>query len=163
MQHLLAEGGFELRQWASNAPQLLQHLPQHIKSENYDLWFSTDRADHQEHTLVRWQCRSDMLGYKHSSVIKAEPSMRHIHCVPSSQYNPLGFIITQMCHTNCLSMTTSKSFLMQQHNPFMGRPAPRILSRLTLIKKLSSELSNSLKRKASLASTPSFKQGNLFP
>ncbi len=93
MRHLLAEGGFELRQWASNTPQILQHLPQQIKSENYELWFSSDRADPQESTLgLRWQCRSDTLGYKHGHVIKAEPTMRHIYRVLSSQYDPLGFI-----------------------------------------------------------------------
>lgn len=93
MRHLLAKGGFELRQWASNTPQLLQHLPQQIRSENHELWFSSDRADPQERTLgLRWQCRSDTLGYKHGHVVKTEPTMRHIYSVLSSQYDPLGFI-----------------------------------------------------------------------
>ncbi|XP_048030334.1 uncharacterized protein LOC125279307 [Megalobrama amblycephala] len=93
MRHLLAEGGFELRQWATNTPQLLQHLPQQIRSENHELWFSSDRADPQERTLgLRWQCRSDTLGYKHGHVVKSQPTMRHIYSILSSQYDPLGFI-----------------------------------------------------------------------
>lgn len=93
MRHLLAEGGFELRQWATNTPQLLQHLPQQIRSENHELWFSSDRADPQEHTLgLRWQCRFDTLGYKHGHVVKSQPTMRHIYSILSSEYDPLGFI-----------------------------------------------------------------------
>nr|XP_055052534.1 uncharacterized protein LOC129438043 [Misgurnus anguillicaudatus] len=94
MKHLLADGGFELRQWASNTPQLINHLPQEIRSESCDLWFSSDRADPQERTLgLRWQCRSDTLGYKHNHKQKAEPTMRNIYRILSSQYDPLGFIL----------------------------------------------------------------------
>ncbi len=37
---LLASGGFEIRQWASNAPDILSHLPQDARSDNAELWLT---------------------------------------------------------------------------------------------------------------------------
>lgn len=39
LQSLLMEGGFELRQWASNVPAVISHLPVESRSESSVLWF----------------------------------------------------------------------------------------------------------------------------
>jgi len=37
---LLAEGGFELRQWASNCLSVISHLPPELRSNSCELWLS---------------------------------------------------------------------------------------------------------------------------
>lgn len=62
---LLASGGFDLRQWASNVPIVVEHLPAEARSDSTELWLSQDRTDIQESTLgLKWYCQSDTLGYK---------------------------------------------------------------------------------------------------
>ncbi len=48
---LLATGGFQLRQWASNVPTVIEHLPSEARSDSTELWLSQDRNDPQESTL----------------------------------------------------------------------------------------------------------------
>ncbi|KAJ8347082.1 hypothetical protein SKAU_G00284830 [Synaphobranchus kaupii] len=94
MRALLAEGGFEIRQWASNVPEVISHLPTEARSEGCDLWLRADKADPQESTLgLRWHCPTDTLGYKLRPVTSTEPTMRNVYRVLASQYDPLGYII----------------------------------------------------------------------
>lgn len=94
MQQLLSEGGFELRQWATNTPSVIAHFPDDLKSANSHLWFTQSGADPQEMTLgLRWQCSSDVLGYKHKQPENSVPTLRNIYKTLASQYDPLGFLI----------------------------------------------------------------------
>lgn len=71
MRALLAAGGFDIRQWASNVPSVIAHLPAKAKSVGCERWLSTNKTDPQESTpgLV-WHCSQDTLGYKHRPVNK---------------------------------------------------------------------------------------------
>lgn len=55
---------------------------------------SQDCTDVQESALgLKWNCRSDVLGYK-TRTVKPEPcTLRHIYKVLATQYDPLGFIL----------------------------------------------------------------------
>ncbi|KAL0169954.1 hypothetical protein M9458_034550, partial [Cirrhinus mrigala] len=65
LQALLASGGFELRQWASNIPSVIAHLPVEVRSEKIELWLSEKQWDVTESTLgLHWVCQVDTLGYK---------------------------------------------------------------------------------------------------
>nr|XP_021334729.1 uncharacterized protein LOC101884915 [Danio rerio] len=91
---LLNEGGFELRQWASNCPTVVAHLPCDIRSNNCELWLSQGLQDTQESTLgLLWRCQSDTLHYKHREVNCTKVTMRSIYSILASQYDPLGYII----------------------------------------------------------------------
>lgn len=94
LQLLLADGGFELRQWASNTPETISHLPKELRSESSELWLNQSEADPQELALgLRWFCHSDTLGYKCRLQDPLVPTMRNIYRVLASLYDPLGFII----------------------------------------------------------------------
>lgn len=94
MQKLLSEGGFELRQWATNTPSVIAHFRDELKSANSHLWFTQSGADPQEMTLgLRWQCSSDVLGYRYKNQENSVPTLRNIYKTLASQYDPLGFLI----------------------------------------------------------------------
>lgn len=40
LKALLATSGFDLRQWASNAPEVISHLPKESRSESSELWLT---------------------------------------------------------------------------------------------------------------------------
>ena len=93
--NLLAAGGFELRQWASNNPGVISHLPSHIRSDSSELWLNYGKQDAQESTLgLHWNCHSDTLSYKHRQVDNETTTLRNIYKVLASQYDPLGYIMT---------------------------------------------------------------------
>ncbi|KAL6483178.1 hypothetical protein MHYP_G00080500 [Metynnis hypsauchen] len=99
MRVLLAAGGFDMRQWASNRPEVIAHLPSEARSEGCELWLTAERADPQESTLgLRWHCPSDTLGYKYRQLVASEPTLRNVYRVLASQYDPLGYIIP---YTTC--------------------------------------------------------------
>lgn len=61
----LAAGGFELRQWASNIPDIICHLPKEARSESSELWLNQTGENAQEFALgLRWLCHSDTLKYE---------------------------------------------------------------------------------------------------
>ncbi|XP_077361612.1 uncharacterized protein LOC144006574 [Festucalex cinctus] len=91
---LLAAGGFELRQWASNVPETIKHLPREVRSESSELWLQESNIDPQELTLgLRWLCNSDSLRYKYQKLDPPTPTMRNIYSVLARLYDPLGFIV----------------------------------------------------------------------
>ena len=91
---LLLEGGFELREWASNKPNVIQHFPSTSLSNSSELWFTEEGANPEERTLgLLWQCASDTLRYKQKPGDPLKPTMRNIYKVLARQYDPLGFII----------------------------------------------------------------------
>ncbi|XP_073719530.1 uncharacterized protein [Misgurnus anguillicaudatus] len=94
LRKLLLDGGFEIRQWASNLPSVIEDLPPEARSASSELWLSRTSGDLQEPTLgLRWNCLSDTLGYKHRPVEPSEPTMRTMYKILASQYDPIGFIV----------------------------------------------------------------------
>ncbi|XDV22967.1 hypothetical protein PO909_027706, partial [Leuciscus waleckii] len=80
LRDLLATGGFDLRQWASNVPQVLDHIPSESKSSSLVLWLTQVQPDAQESALgLHWHCTSDTLSYKHRPIECSAPTMRHIY------------------------------------------------------------------------------------
>ena len=91
---LLASGGFEIRQWASNVASVVSHLPAEAKSESAELWISESQADPQEHALgLSWHCSPDTLQYQHRSSPLQDVTMRNIYRTLASQYDPIGYIL----------------------------------------------------------------------
>lgn len=94
MRSLLMTGGFEIRQWASNDPTVVSHLPAEAKFEATELWLMEKQSDPQEPVLgLRWHCLSDSLGYKTRPLETHQPTMRSMYRVLATQYDPLGVII----------------------------------------------------------------------
>ncbi|KAJ8286056.1 hypothetical protein GJAV_G00034060 [Gymnothorax javanicus] len=94
LRTLLSSAGFVLRQWASNVPSVISHLPEDTRSHSAELWLAQDKTDSPESTLgLSWHFATDMLSYKHRPVQYGEPTMRNIYKVLASQYDPLGFIL----------------------------------------------------------------------
>lgn len=78
---LLANGGFDIKQWASNQSSVVAHLPTDARSQDMELWLEHNLCNLQEPTLgLCWNCRTDTLGYRYTPI-------EH-----SSQYDPLCFI-----------------------------------------------------------------------
>ncbi|XP_026112361.1 uncharacterized protein LOC113091129 [Carassius auratus] len=94
MRPLLASGGFEIRQWATNIPSVVQHLPSKARSESIELWLRQNHSDPLEPALgLMWHCLEDSLGYRHRTLAEDHPTMRYIYKVLATQYDPLGFSI----------------------------------------------------------------------
>lgn len=65
LRDLLASGGFNIWQWASNEPDVVSHLPSDARSAKLELWLSQDKAEAKESTLgLSWSCDTDALGFK---------------------------------------------------------------------------------------------------
>ncbi|XP_024116604.1 uncharacterized protein LOC112138277, partial [Oryzias melastigma] len=106
LRSTLASGGFNICQWASNQPDVINHLPADARSERLELWLSHDKSAATESTLgMSWQCDTDTFGFKHRSVTYKVATMRNIYRVLASQYDPLGYI---------LPYTTRAKILVQQ-------------------------------------------------
>lgn len=94
LRQLLSDGGFEIRQWASNVPSVIQHLPTDAKSTNSERWLAQSSTDLQELTLgLWWNYINDTLGYNLRSTETTAPTMRNMCRTLASHYDPLGFII----------------------------------------------------------------------
>lgn len=94
LQHHLMDGGFELRQWASNVPTVICHFPSELKSTSNEIWLSQETANPQERTLgLIWHCKSDTLAYKPYQKDEGETTMRKIYRTLAKQYDPLGYLI----------------------------------------------------------------------
>lgn len=62
MRSVLASGGFEIWQWASNVPPVVEHLPANAESESIELWLQNNHSDPQEPALgLIWHCLDDHL------------------------------------------------------------------------------------------------------
>ncbi|XP_043967022.1 uncharacterized protein LOC122827949 [Gambusia affinis] len=93
LQSLLLSGGFELRQWASNVPEVIANLPEEARSGSNEQWLAQNNLEQQEMALgLRWDCEKDELGYRYRAVPEKRPTMRYIYKVLAKQYDPLGFI-----------------------------------------------------------------------
>ncbi len=110
MRALLATGGFDIRQWASNVPDVIAHLPTEAKSESCELWLSANKTDLQESALgLMWNCSQDTFSYKHRPVsTNDETSMRAVYRIMASQYDPFGYIIPFTTRAKILVQTLWK-------------------------------------------------------
>lgn len=94
LQVLLAEGGFELRQWASNRSAVINHLPSGARSDSSELWIAQGQPDGQESDLgLHWHCQSDTLSYKLRTKTYPQTTLRVIYKVLASQYDPIGYLV----------------------------------------------------------------------
>ncbi|KAM9802571.1 uncharacterized protein ACBT44_014811 isoform 3-T4 [Syngnathus typhle] len=96
LQTLLAEGGFELRQWASTHPETIHQLPAEIRSVSAEKWITQGHPGSEESALgLQWDCQKDTLSFKcRATVTTGNPvTMRSIYKVLASQYDPLGFLV----------------------------------------------------------------------
>jgi len=63
----LEKGGFDLRQWASNNPNDLRHLPAEAKSESSETWVSQTPGEAHEMTVgLILHFKTDTLHYQHN-------------------------------------------------------------------------------------------------
>lgn len=51
LQQVLAEGGFELRQWSSNQPTVISHLPSEAWSDSAEWWIAQGQHNTKESAL----------------------------------------------------------------------------------------------------------------
>ncbi|XP_051793978.1 uncharacterized protein LOC127530664 isoform X1 [Acanthochromis polyacanthus] len=51
LRELLVSGGFDLRQWASNFPSVVAHLPQEARSDTQELWLAQEKSEMPEPML----------------------------------------------------------------------------------------------------------------
>lgn len=100
---MLATGGFDIRQWASNVQEFVSHLPPEARSPKLELWLSHDKVDPRESTLgLNWHCESDCLGFRHRPVTYHALTMRNTYRVLASQYDPLGVILPYTTHAKVI-------------------------------------------------------------
>ncbi|KAM4526302.1 uncharacterized protein V3H82_000718 [Fundulus diaphanus] len=94
LRALLLSAGFDLRQWSSNATEVISHLPSEARSPATELWLAQDKHDPSESTLgLSWNPHKDLIGYKHRPLSYGTLTMRNIYKVLASQYDPLGYIL----------------------------------------------------------------------
>lgn len=93
LREVLASGGFEIRQWACNIPDVLRHLPAEARSDSMERWLSHDELGLSEPALgLSWHWETDTLGYKSRPLEYGPLTMRNVYKVLARQYDPLGFI-----------------------------------------------------------------------
>ncbi len=93
LREVLASGGFEIRQWACNMPDILGHLPAEARSDSLERWLSQEEPGLLEPALgLSWHWQTDALCYKSRPLEYGALTMRNVYKVLARQYDPLGFI-----------------------------------------------------------------------
>ena len=101
---ICSKGGFTLTQWISNSREVLQSLPEDLKSKNlHELLL--DRA-----LGLQWCIETDTFKFK-LKVKEKPPTKRGMLSIISSVYDPLGFLaplvlpakllLQKLCRTKC--------------------------------------------------------------
>jgi len=86
LRAILATGGFEIHQWASNRPAVIRNLPREAKSDSSERWVSKTHGDAQEMTLgISWHFMEDTLHYQLCPVAPSKTTMRNIYKILASQ------------------------------------------------------------------------------
>lgn len=100
----LIEGGFEIRQWASNNASVIDHLPAEARSVRSEQWLSTEPCEGALRLI--WHCVQVQCQVSQWSTVEyAVLTMRILYRILARQYDPLGFIIP---------FTTRAKILLQQ-------------------------------------------------
>jgi len=94
LRAILARGGFDIRQWASNWLEVIRNLPREAKSDNSERWVSQTHGDAQEMLGLSWHFMEDTLHYRHRPVAPSQTTMQNIDKILASQYDPLGHILS---------------------------------------------------------------------
>ncbi|CAI6364646.1 unnamed protein product [Macrosiphum euphorbiae] len=84
---LLGEGGFELKKWASNCPQVLQDIPK--DDQVVDLSFDPKDDCSIKILGLHWDPATDMFSY-HSDPCGSRPTKRLVLSAIAKIYDPLG-------------------------------------------------------------------------
>ncbi len=93
LREVLVSGGFEIRQWACNMPDILGHLPAEARSDSLERWPSQEEPGLLEPALcLSWHWQTDALCYKSRPLEYGALTMRNVYKVLARQYDPLGFI-----------------------------------------------------------------------
>eukprot|EP00102_Acyrthosiphon_pisum_P015224 XP_008185677.1 PREDICTED: uncharacterized protein LOC103310152 [Acyrthosiphon pisum] len=103
---LLAHGGFVLKKWASNCPEVLKNIP----VEDQTTVISFDQKDECVVKLLglHWDPRSDTFTY-HSRSFKASPTKRSVLSAIAQMYDPLGLLAPIIFWAKCFMQTLWKS------------------------------------------------------
>lgn len=88
--HLLAKGGFELRKWSSNHPELLKHIPpEHCEQA---LYFRTEEQPTYSLLGLKWTPNEDYFSYIIQSPESSVPTKRLVLSMISRIYDPVGML-----------------------------------------------------------------------
>ncbi|XP_046556736.1 uncharacterized protein LOC124265959 [Haliotis rubra] len=103
MRKLLAIGGFNMRQWASNSEEVIRDLPTDAKSESCELWLAQENEDPKESTLgLSWNCVEDEISYKYRPISYHQLTMKVVYRILASQYDPLGYLSPYLARAKVL-------------------------------------------------------------
>ncbi|KAL4007047.1 ATP-binding cassette, subfamily C (CFTR/MRP), member 12 [Sarotherodon galilaeus] len=115
LRQLLQTRGFEIRQWASNIPAVIEHLPSNVRSESSDLWLSQSSTDLWEPTLgLTWDSLRDSFKYRHRMGERTEPTLRNVYKTLACQYDPLGYIVPFTTQAKILVQDLWKKLLQDE-------------------------------------------------
>ena len=91
IRSVLSKDGFEIRQWASNVPEVVSDLPSEALSSKHEMWLRLKEGDALEPTLgLRWDCDTDYLVYHYRPILYDILDMRVIYRILASQYDTLS-------------------------------------------------------------------------
>ncbi|UYV73053.1 hypothetical protein LAZ67_10001676 [Cordylochernes scorpioides] len=88
---LLSAGGFELRKWTSNVPDVLSLLPNHLKSTNTNIGFKESK-EFINVLGLQWQPRTDGFTFKGIALPLNSMTKRGILSQVAKIFDPLGWI-----------------------------------------------------------------------
>ncbi|XP_071944673.1 uncharacterized protein [Antedon mediterranea] len=90
---VLSMAGFNVRQWASNKPEVLKGLPEEALSSCTILEFQQDTNEAEPMLGMRWDTGSDSLTYRQNHDHQDVVTMRYIYRTLARQYDPIGFLV----------------------------------------------------------------------
>ncbi|XP_026032619.1 uncharacterized protein LOC113027212 [Astatotilapia calliptera] len=95
LRNHLSEGGFDLRQWASNNPVVISHLPSEVRTASNELCLTEDKPSgpHERTLGLLWNCETDLFAYKYRTLASHPTTMRRIYAVLARLYDPLGYLL----------------------------------------------------------------------
>lgn len=77
LHSMLAEEGFDLRQWANSHPAVVAHLPTEGHSSVTEQWLMQKHVDPMEPTFgLRWNCATNTLSYHYQPFERTALTMR---------------------------------------------------------------------------------------
>ncbi|XP_071104136.1 uncharacterized protein [Haliotis cracherodii] len=118
-QFKIQDGGFNIRQWISNDPDVVKDLPSEARSETCELWLMQGNTEPHEGTLgLRWQCEKDCITYKYRPIAYSTLTLNVVYRILASQYDPLGFLTPYLARAKVIVQQ------LWQHKPQWGEPLP---------------------------------------